>query len=281
MKVIHYGEVVDKVVQACQQANFDLSEDVFNALKSSLRNEKSKNGKIILEQIVENATIAATERVPMCQDTGVAVFLVELGQDCEIKGGSLIDAINQGVMSGYGDGYLRHSIVSHPLKRIKSTEYNSPAVIHIELVPGDDLLIHMTAKGGGAENMSALKMLKPSDGIQGVKQFILETVNVAGPNACPPLVVGIGIGGNFERCAYLAKKSLFRPIGERSRLEDIAKLEEELIAEINDLGIGPQGMGGSTTTLDVKVEIEACHIAALPVAVNLNCHASRHKVIKF
>jgi fumarate hydratase subunit alpha len=212
----------------------------------------------------------------MCQDTGYAVFLVELGQDCHIVGGSLYDAINDGVRKGYGEGYLRNSIVGHPLERVNTGD-NAPAVVHVELVPGDKLTIHMTAKGGGSENMSALKMLKPSDGLPGVKDFILDTVKKAGPNACPPIIVGVGIGGTFEKAAYLAKKSLFRPIGVRSPRPEIAALEEELAELSNKLGIGPQGMGGRTTALDVKIEIYPCHIASLPVAVNINCHASRHK----
>lgn len=262
----------------CEEANYDLGEDVIGAFKSALQHEVSETGKDVLQQLILNAEIAASERVPMCQDTGVAVFIVELGQDCHIVGGSLYEAIHEGVRKGYKEGYLRNSIVGHPLER-RNTGDNTPAVVHVELVPGDCLKIHMTAKGGGSENMSALKMLKPADGVQGVKEFILQTVRVAGPNACPPLVVGVGIGGNFELCAYLAKKSLFRPIGVRNERPEIAELEEELIEEINRLGIGPQGMGGRTTALDVKIEIYPCHIASLPVAVNLNCHASRHKEV--
>ncbi|MFG6147538.1 fumarate hydratase [Halobacillus sp. B23F22_1] len=277
MKTIPYEKIVEEVSGMCQEANYDLGEDVVNAFKTAVKEEESETGKDVLNQLITNANIATSERVPMCQDTGVSVFFVELGQDCHITGGNLNDAINEGVMKGYEEGYLRHSIVDHPITRNKSSEYNSPSVIHIDVVPGDTLSIHMTAKGGGAENMSTLKMLKPSDGLKGVKEYIIDTVKVAGPNACPPLVVGIGIGGNFEKCALLAKKSLFRPVGERSDREDIAQLEEELMEEINRLGIGPQGLGGSTTALDVKIEIAPCHIAALPVAVNLNCHASRHK----
>jgi fumarate hydratase subunit alpha len=265
----------------CQEANFDLGKDVINAFKSALKSEKSETAIDILNQLIENANIANSQRVPMCQDTGVSVFIVELGQDCHIVGGSLYNAINEGVKKGYEEGYLRHSIVDHPITREKSKGYNTPAVIHLELIEGDHLKIHMSAKGGGSENMSTLKMLKPADGIQGIKDFILETVRKAGPNACPPLVVGVGIGGNFEKCAYLAKKSLFRPIGIRSELKEIAELESEIMIEINKLGIGPQGMGGSTTALDVKIEIAPCHIAALPVAININCHASRHKEISF
>ncbi|MRG84824.1 fumarate hydratase [Salinibacillus xinjiangensis] len=276
MKVIHYEDIVEKVAEMCIEANYDLGEDVMNAFQAALKTEQSETGKEVLSQLIENADIATKQRVPMCQDTGTVVCIVELGQDCHITGGSLYDAINDGIRKGYGDGYLRNSIVKDPLER-KNTDDNTPGIIHIEMVEGDQLSIHMTAKGGGAENMSDLKMLKPSDGIQGIKDYILDVVRVAGPNACPPLVVGVGIGGNFERCAYLAKKSLFRPIGERHKDLEVADLEVELMEEINRLGIGPQGMGGTTTALDIKIEVEACHIAALPVAVNLNCHASRHK----
>ncbi|MFB4164661.1 fumarate hydratase [Alteribacillus sp. JSM 102045] len=276
MRDIHYNDIVRKVKEMCIEANYNLGEDVVNAFNNALREEKSETGKDVLNQLIENADIATKERVPMCQDTGTAVFIVELGQDCHITGGSLYDAINEGVRQGYGKGYLRNSIVHDPLNRTNTGD-NTPGIVHMEVVEGDQIKVHMTAKGGGAENMSDLKMLKPSDGIQGVKEYILTIVKTAGPNACPPLVVGVGIGGNFERCAYLAKKSLFRPIGERHSDPAVAELEEELMAEINRLGIGPQGMGGSTTALDVKIEAEACHIAALPVAVNLNCHASRHQ----
>lgn len=279
MKSVHYSDIVEEVAVMCQEANFDLGEDMVDSFKTALENEVSETGKDVLNQLIENANIATAERVPMCQDTGVSVFIVKLGQDCHIVDGSLYDAINEGVRKGYEEGYLRYSIVDHPIER-KNSGDNTPSVIHIELTEGEDLEINMTAKGGGAENMSALKMLKPADGLEGIKAFILETVRVAGPNACPPLVVGVGIGGNFEVCAYLAKKSLFRPVGVRHEKSDIAKLEEELIQEINKLGIGPQGLGGSTTALDVKVEIAPCHIAALPVAVNLNCHASRHKRVR-
>lgn len=278
MNEVTYEEIVRNVRDMCQKANFDLGADVYSAFQEAIATETSATGKEILSQLVENADIATQDRVPMCQDTGTAVFLVELGQDCRIVGGSLTDAINEGVAEGYKEGYLRNSMIYDPLNR-KNTGDNTPAVIHLDLVEGDTLTMHMTAKGGGAENMSRLKMLKPSDGLEGIKDYVLEVVKEAGPNACPPLVVGIGIGGNFERCAYLAKKSLFRPIGERHLDETIARLEQELMQDINRLGIGPQGMGGSTTALDVKIESEACHIAALPVAVNLNCHASRHQTV--
>ena len=278
MKQIRYENIVHDVAALCQKANYELGDDVVQAFQQALESEVSETGKDILHQLILNADIAASERVPMCQDTGMAVFLVELGEKCQIIGGSLYEAINEGVRKGYGEGYLRPSMVNDPLLR-KNTGDNTPAIVHLELVPGDKLIIKMTAKGGGSENMSRLKMLKPADGITGVKQFILETVRLAGPNACPPLVVGVGIGGSFEQCAYLAKKSLFRPIGQRHQRTDIAQLEEELILEINRLGIGPQGMGGRTTALDVKIEVAPCHIASLPVAVNLNCHASRHQEV--
>ncbi|MEH7344679.1 fumarate hydratase [Bacillus sp. JJ1532] len=280
MRTITYNAIVTQVASMCQEANFELGQDVIKAFQSALKKETSETGKDILEQLILNADIAKSERVPMCQDTGVSVFIVEVGQDCHITGGSIYDAINEGVRKGYEEGYLRHSIVDHPITREKSKGYNTPSIIHIELVPGDEIVIHMSAKGGGSENMSTLKMLKPSDGLEGIKAFILDTVSKAGPNACPPLVVGIGIGGNFERCAYLAKKSLFRPIGHRNERPEISKIEEELMFKINELGIGPQGLGGNTTALDVKIEIEPCHIAALPVAINLNCHASRHKEVR-
>ncbi|WP_102026608.1 fumarate hydratase [Salirhabdus sp. Marseille-P4669] len=276
LKKILYEDIVKAIAELCIEANYELGEDVYNAFKLALATEKSETGKGVLQQLMDNADIASELQVPMCQDTGTVVCIVELGQDCHIVGGSLYDAINDGIRKGYGEGYLRNSIVKDPIKR-KNTKDNSPGIVHVELVEGDSLTIHMTAKGGGAENMSDLKMLKPSDGIEGIKQYVLDVVRVAGPNACPPLVVGIGIGGNFERCAYLAKKSLFRPIGKRHEDEGIANLEVELMEEINRLGIGPQGLGGTTTALDIKIEVEACHIAALPVAVNLNCHASRHK----
>ncbi|TWT06748.1 fumarate hydratase [Planococcus sp. CPCC 101016] len=278
MKEITYEKIVEEVKAMCMESNYNLGEDVYSAFKQALQTERSETGKEVLTQLIDNADIAKAERVPMCQDTGTAVFMVDVGQDCHIVGGRLVDAINEGVEKGYGEGYLRNSMVYNPMNR-KNTGNNTPAIVHIDLVEGEELTLHMTAKGGGAENMSALKMLKPSDGMEGVKAYILSIVREAGPNACPPLVVGIGIGGNFERCAFLAKKSLFRPLGVRHEDPAVAELELELMEQINRLGIGPQGMGGSTTALDVKVELESCHIAALPVAVNLNCHASRHQTI--
>jgi fumarate hydratase subunit alpha len=276
MREVTYQQIASAVKKLCIEANYNLGDDMVNAFKDALNKEESETGKDVLNQLILNAEIASTERVPMCQDTGLAVFIVELGQDCHIVGGSLYDAINEGVREGYGEGYLRSSVIQDPLQR-KNTGDNTPGIVHVELVPGDQLTIHMTAKGFGSENMSRLQMMKPSDGIEGVKQFIVETVKLAGPNACPPMTVGVGLGGSFEKAALLAKKSLFRPIGDRNPRHDIADLELELMETINKLGIGPQGMGGRTTALDVHIETFATHIAGLPVAVNINCHASRHK----
>ncbi|WP_197284344.1 fumarate hydratase [Bacillus sp. JCM 19041] len=281
MREISYQEIVKRVSAACEDANVELGDEMIEALRSASITETSPVASDVLDQLLTNAAVAANERLPMCQDTGVIVCLVKVGQDCRVTGGGITDAINEGVRTGYERGYLRHSIVTNPFTREKSEHYNAPAIVHIEIVPGSDLLIQLTAKGGGAENMSALKMLKPSDGVEGVKAFVLDTVKKAGPNACPPLIVGVGVGGNFENCAYLAKKSLFRPIGQRSEEAYTAQLEDELIEAINALGIGPQGLGGNTTAIDVNIETNACHIAALPVAVNLNCHAVRHQKIKF
>jgi len=280
MKQVHVDKIVAAVKDLCMTANYDLGEDVVKAFEEYHNIEESSTGKGILEQLIENAKIAQSERVPMCQDTGYAVFFVELGQEVYIEGGSLEDAINEGVRQGYKDGYLRKSIVEHPLNR-KNTGDNTPAVIHIDLVPGNDLKITIAPKGGGSENMSGIKMLKPADGVEGVKNFVIQRVKEAGPNPCPPIVVGVGIGGTFEKSAILAKKSLLRNIGERHSDPEIADLEIELLTKINKLGIGPQGLGGSTTALDVFIEIYPAHIASLPVAVNINCHAARHKSVKF
>jgi fumarate hydratase subunit alpha len=276
MREVTYQQIASAVKELCIEANYNLGDDMVNAFKDALKTEESETGKDVLNQLILNAEIASTERVPMCQDTGLAVFIVELGQDCHVVGGSLYDAINEGVRQGYGEGYLRTSVIQDPLQR-KNTGDNTPGIVHIELVEGDQLTINMTAKGFGSENMSRLQMMKPADGIEGVKKFIIETVKLAGPNACPPMTVGVGLGGSFEKAAYLAKKSLFRHIGDRNPRQDVADLELELIETINKLGIGPQGMGGRTTALDVHIETFATHIAGLPVAVNINCHASRHK----
>lgn len=276
MRQVHVEAIVETVARLCQEANYVLGADTVEALKRSMEQEPSDIGRDILGQIVLNAELAAAERVPMCQDTGFAVFIVELGQDCHIVGGSLYDAINEGVRRGYRQGYLRFSMVADPIRRVNTGD-NTPAIVHVELVPGDRLVIHMAAKGGGSENMSFLKMLPPAEGVEGIKRFVVDAVREAGPNPCPPIIVGVGIGGNFERVAYLAKKSLFRPLGQPHPRDDVAALESELLEAINELGIGPQGMGGRTTALAVHVEVAATHIAALPVAVNINCHANRHK----
>lgn len=264
------------MAKLCQEANFHLGDDVINAFNQACQQEISLNGKEILRLLIANAEIASTESVPMCQDTGFAVLFLELGQDVHITGGSLEDAVNEGVRRGYQEGYLRKSIVGHPLER-QNTGDNAPAVIHIRVVPGDKLKIIVAPKGGGSENMSAIKMLKPAEGVEGVKKFVVDTVRAAGPNPCPPIVVGVGIGGTFEKAALLAKESLLRKVGEPSSRPEIAALEQELLEQINKLGIGPQGLGGRTTALAVHLEIYPAHIASLPVAVNINCHATRHK----
>ncbi len=266
------------MAKLCKDANYFLGQDMLDALQKAYDQEISLTGKEIIQQIIDNAEIAKSEEVPMCQDTGFAVIFVELGQEVHIEGGSLEDAINEGVRRGYTDGYLRKSIVGHPLERVNTGD-NTPAVIHLKLVPGDKLKITLAPKGGGSENMSAFKMLKPAEGVEGVKQFVLDTVTAAGPNPCPPIVVGVGIGGTFEKSALLSKESLLRSVGTPNPRPEIAELERELLAAVNNLGIGPQGLGGRITAVAVHVEIYPAHIASLPVAVNLNCHASRHKEV--
>lgn len=275
MREIGYQEVVAAVARLCMEANYYLGEDVKRAFEEALEKEVSPPGKDVLRQLIENAALAAQEEVPMCQDTGVAVVFLELGQEVKITGGYLYDAVNEGVRKGYAEGYLRKSMC-HPFTR-KNTGDNTPAIIHTTIVPGDKLKITVAPKGGGSENMSALRMLTPAAGREGVKKFVVETVEKAGPNPCPPIVVGVGIGGDFEEVALLAKKALLRPLGEPNPDPDLRALEEELLLEINKLGIGPQGFGGRVTALAVHVEMLPCHIASLPVAVNINCNASRHK----
>jgi len=272
------GRITQAVAKLCKDANYYLGEDVIEAFNNAYEQELSLTGKEIIEQLIKNADIARAEDVPMCQDTGFAVVFVELGQDVHIVGGSLEDAINEGVRQGYTEGYLRKSIVGHPLERVNTGD-NTPAVIHLKLVPGDQLKITVAPKGGGSENMSAIKMLKPAEGVDGVKKFVLDTVKEAGPNPCPPIIVGVGIGGTFEKAALLAKEALLRPVGVPSHKPEIAELEKELLKKVNNLGIGPQGLGGRITALAVHVNIYPAHIASLPVAVNINCHASRHKEV--
>ncbi|MGQ9823792.1 MAG: fumarate hydratase [Desulfotomaculales bacterium] len=278
MRTIDCSEITGVVAKLCQEANFKLGEDVVKALEKAGQEEISPTGKNIIQQLIENARLACKESLPICQDTGFTVVFLEIGQDVHITGGDLCAAVNEGVRKGYQEGFLRKSILGHPLER-KNTGDNTPAVIHYCLVPGDKMKITVAPKGGGSENMSGLKMLKPADGLAGVKKFVLEQVSAAGPNPCPPVIVGVGIGGTFEKAAFLAKKALLRPVGRKSPLPDIARLEEELLTEINKLGIGPQGLGGLITALAVHIEVYAVHMASLPVAVNLNCHAARHKTI--
>jgi fumarate hydratase subunit alpha len=278
MNEIQYIEITNYVSELCQEANFDLGEDVILALQEAIKAESSPTAIDVLKQIIENANIAKSERVPMCQDCGVAVFFVEIGQDVHIVGGDINEAINEGVRIGYQEGYLRKSMVASPLRRVNTGD-NTPPVIHYKVVPGDKLKIVFAPKGAGSENMSALRMLTPSDGIKGIKKFVLECVEKAGPNPCPPIVVGVGIGGTFEKSAIMAKEALLRPIGQSSSDDDVALLERELLHEINSLDIGPSGFGGITTALAVNIETYPCHIGSLPVAVNINCHASRHKEI--
>lgn len=278
IKTINTSVITEAVKKMCQDANFNLGNDVMEAFKKYYESEVSLTGKDILQILIKNAEIAREEQAPMCQDTGFAVVFVELGQDVRIEGGDFYEAINEGVRQGYTEGYLRKSIVSHPLER-KNTGDNTPAVIHTKIVPGKNLRIIVAPKGGGSENMSAIKMLKPADGVEGVKKFVVDTIKAAGPNPCPPVVVGVGIGGTYEKAALLSKEALLRELGEKSKYPDIAKLEEELLEEINKTGVGPQGLGGKTTALAVHIEIYGAHIASLPVAVNLNCHAARHKEV--
>ncbi|MDR0879476.1 MAG: fumarate hydratase [Clostridioides sp.] len=278
MKIIKSEEIVKEVSNMCIEANYCLGEDVVDSFKENLKKEKSEAGKNILNILIENAKIAADTRVPMCQDTGMAVFFVEIGQEVMIEGDTLTEAINKGVAKGYTEGFLRKSVVASPIDRVNTND-NTPAVVHMEMVKGDKLKIQFAAKGFGSENMSKLKMLKPSDGLEGIKDFVVETVSEAGPNPCPPMIIGVGIGGTVDKCAEIAKKSLFREIGSRNPDPKLAELELELLEMINKLGIGPQGFGGSTTALDLHIETYATHIAGLPVVVNINCHASRHREV--
>lgn len=275
MKEIHTSKITDCVEKLCKEANYFLNSDIYKSLKSSVENENSENGKMVLDILLKNADIARQDQIAICQDTGMAVVFLEVGQNVHIVGGNLYDAVNEGIRRGYKKGYLRSSVVNHPLKRINTGD-NTPGVIYTDIVEGDRIKITVAPKGFGSENMSALKMLKPSDGVDGVKEFIVKTVSEAGPNPCPPVIVGVGIGGTMEKAALLAKKALLRPVGSASKLHDIAELEGEILKEINKLGIGPAGLGGNTTALAVNIEVFPTHIAGLPVAVNIGCHATRH-----
>lgn len=275
MREIDVKEIISAVKELCISSNCILNDDVYNSLKISAENEVSEIGKDILEKIMKNADIAKEKMKPICQDTGMAVVFLEVGQDVHIVGGNITDAVNEGVRQGYTEGYLRKSVVSDPLLRV-NTKDNTPAIIHYDIVPGDKIKIIVAPKGFGSENMSKIYMLKPSQGIEGVKNAVLETVKLAGPNPCPPMVVGVGIGGNFEMSAYLAKKALLREVGSHSKIEYIKELEDELLEKVNKTGIGPQGLGGKTTVLGLNIETFATHIAGLPVAINISCHVTRH-----
>lgn len=277
MRELPASVVTETVARLCMEANYDLGADVVAALEDALRREESETGRVVLQQILENARIARETQMAMCQDTGLAVVFLELGQDLHIVGGDLYEAIHEGVRRGYREGYLRKSSVRQPFSARVNTGDNTPAIIHTQIVPGEQLRITVAPKGGGSENMSRLAMLTPAAGRQGVIDFVVRTVDEAGANPCPPIVVGVGIGGTFERVAFLAKHALLREIGTRNPDPELDELEQELLERINRLGIGPQGFGGRVTALAVHVEAEPCHIASLPVAVNLQCHAARHK----
>lgn len=279
MKMITVQQITEAVRQLCMDVSYDLPRDVEQALQDGLSIEESSFGKYCLEQILHNCHLAREHHQAMCQDTGIAVVYLTVGQDVHITGGSLTDAVNEGVRQGYEDGYLRKSVVDEPLFERQNTGDNTPAIIHTEIVPGDALRILVVPKGAGSENMGAVKMLKPAEGLEGAKQFILDTVRSAGGNPCPPIVVGIGVGGTMEKAPMLAKQALSREIGSHNADPRYAKLEAELLESINNMGIGPQGLGGRVTALAVHIEYYPTHIAMLPVAVNINCHAARHKEI--
>ena len=277
MKTIEVSRITETIKEMCIEANHFLSDDMKEALCNAQKKEESELGKQILGQLQENLAIAGEDMIPICQDTGMAVIFMEIGQDVHFTGGSLEEAINEGVRRGYVDGFLRKSVVADPIIR-ENTKDNTPAVIHYEMVPGENVTITLAPKGFGSENMSRVFMLKPADGIEGVKDAILTAVKDAGPNACPPMVVGVGIGGTFEKCALLAKKALTRPVNEHSNIPYVKEMEEDLLEKINNSGIGPGGLGGRTTAFAVNINTYPTHIAGLPVAVNICCHVNRHAV---
>ena len=279
MKEINVSKITEVVKNMCIDANYYLTHDVKEKIESAYKQENWPMAKEILEKILTNIDISKKEEMPICQDTGMACVFVEIGQDVHIIGGNLKDAINEGIRQGYNEGFLRKSVVKDPLDRINTMD-NTPAIIYYDIVEGDKLKIKVAPKGFGSENMSQLKMLKPADGLEGVKDFVLKVVKEAGPNPCPPIVVGVGIGGTFDKAANLAKKALVRPLNEKNNNEFYANLEKELLKEVNELGIGPQGFGGKTTALAVNIETYPTHIAGLPVAVNINCHVTRHAEIE-
>ena len=275
MREISCNAIISSIKEMCIQATHYLSDDMKSALYKGVEKEESPLGRQILEQLCENLTIAGEDMIPICQDTGMAVVFVEIGQEVHIVDGGLEDAINEGVRQGYIEGYLRKSVVSDPVERINTND-NTPAIIHYSIVQGDTFKITLAPKGFGSENMSRVVMLKPADGIEGVKKVILETVDLAGPNACPPMVIGVGVGGDFEKCAIMAKHALTRAAGEHSDIPYVRALEEEMLDKVNQLGIGPGGLGGTVTAFAVNIETYPTHIAGLPVAVNICCHVNRH-----
>lgn len=277
IRTINIKEITTNIKEMCIEANHFLSEDMERAMKQAEKAEQSPLGKQILEQLEENLQIAADDMIPICQDTGMAVIFLEIGQDVHLQGGSLEDAVNEGVRQGYVEGFLRKSVVKDPLIR-ENTKDNTPAVIHYKIVEGSQVKIKVAPKGFGSENMSRVFMLKPADGVEGVKEAVLTAVKEAGPNACPPMVVGVGIGGTFEKCALMAKEALTREVGTHSDIQYVKEMEEELLAKINSLGIGPGGLGGTTTALAVNINTYPTHIAGLPVAINICCHVNRHIV---
>ena len=279
MRELDSKEITKAVKALVMDANFYIGDDMRQAIEKAEVKETSKTGKAILKMILKNQDVSRNEIMPMCQDTGVAVFFIEIGQHVHIINGNYEDAINEGVRQGYKEGYLRKSMVGDPVIERKNTGDNTPAVIHTRIVPGDKIKIIAAPKGGGSENMSEVKMMKAADGIEGVMDFVVDRVKKSGGNPCPPIIVGVGIGGDFEMSAILAKKSLLRKLGERNSNPKYAKVEEELLERINKLGIGPMGLGGKTTALEVFIEYMPCHIASMPVAVNLNCHVARHEEI--
>ncbi|MCI5623231.1 fumarate hydratase [Anaerostipes sp. 494a] len=275
MRTIHTDEIIKNVREMCIEANLSLTDDMQCRFQKAYENEKSPLGKQILGQLQENMEIAKEDATPICQDTGMAIVFLNVGQDLHIEGLPLKDAVNEGVRQGYKEGYLRKSVVKDPLIR-ENTKDNTPAIIHIDIVPGENLEILVAPKGFGSENMSRIFMLKPADGEEGIKRSVIEAVRDAGPNACPPMVIGVGLGGSFEKAAFLAKKALTRNLDQPSAKEHIAKLEKELLEEINQLGIGPGGLGGNTTALGLNIETYPTHIAGMPLAVNICCHVNRH-----
>ena len=277
IRTIRVEEITKNIKEMCIEANHFLSPDMAEAMKCAEKNEEAPLGKQILEQLQENLKIAGEDMIPICQDTGMAVVFLEIGQDVHLEGGALEDAVNEGVRQGYVEGYLRKSVVGDPLIR-ENTKDNTPAVLHTRIVDGDQVKIKVAPKGFGSENMSRVFMLKPAEGIEGVKDAVLTAVKDAGPNACPPMVVGVGIGGTFEKCALMAKEALTREVGSHSEIEYVKELEEELLTKINSLGIGPGGLGGTTTALAVNINTYPTHIAGLPVAVNICCHVIRHVI---